>query len=220
MTRMKSIFRWFLSNAALAAVVFLSAGKANPPILKMYLGVFAAITLIAALIADPALFEERSNPGDTGLDPFSGTGITIFFLSTVSVATMDAGRFHWTHDITHLTQVTALVFVALFMGLQVWAMAVNPFFSTAIRIQAEHGHSLVIHGPYRFIRHPGYFAMLFNMPATAIALGSRTALVPAVLCSLLILRRTIHEDRFLRHELAGYAGYMLMVRYRLFPGLW
>jgi len=187
---------------------------------RAYIATFAAITLLAALMVDPGLFEERSNPGSIGLDPFSSTGISILFLSTVAVAAMDAGRFHWTHDITYLTQVTALVFVALFMSLQVWAMAVNPFFSSVIRLQTDRRHRVITRGPYRFIRHPGYFAMLFSMPATAIALGSVIALVPAVIGSLVILRRTIHEDRFLRNELAGYAGYMLMVPYRLIPGLW
>jgi protein-S-isoprenylcysteine O-methyltransferase Ste14 len=220
MTRMKSIFRWFLANTTLAAVAFFSAGRTNFPMVRAYIGTFAAVTLIAALMVAPGVFEERSNPGGIGLDPFSGTGISILFLSTVAVAAMDAGRFHWTHDITYLTQVTALVFVALFMSLQVWAMAVNPFFSTVMRIQAERGHRLITGGPYRLIRHPGYFAMTFNTPATAIALGSIIALAPALLCCVVILRRTIHEDRFLRRELAGYARYMLMVRYRLFPGLW
>ncbi len=220
MSRMKSIFRWLLSNAALATVAFLSAGRTDLPMVRAYLGTFAAISLGAASIVDPELLRERSNPGDIGLDPFSGKGISILFLSTVAIAALDMGRFHWTRDITFPTQVTALAFVALFMCHQVWAMAVNPFFSSVIRLQRDRGHHLITRGPYRFVRHPGYSTMLFNTPAMAIALGSTFALVPALLCSLVILRRTIHEDRFLRDEIAGYAGYMLMVRFRLFPGLW
>jgi protein-S-isoprenylcysteine O-methyltransferase Ste14 len=220
MTRINAILRWFLSTATLAAVAFLAAGRTHLPMVRAYIAIFAAITLLAGLIVDPGLVEERSNPGDIGLDPSSGTGISLLFLSTVAVAAMDMGRFHWTQGITHRMQLTALVFVAFFMCLQVWAMAVNPFFSSVIRIQTDRGHRVITRGPYRFIRHPGYFSMLFNMPVTAIALGSAIALVPAVIGSLVILRRTIHEDRFLRNELAGYAGYMLMVRYRLFPGLW
>ncbi len=216
----KSIFRWLLANAALATVTFLSAGRTNLPMVRAYIATFVAITLIATFVVDPRLIEERSNPGDIGLDPFSGKGISILFLLTVAIAALDVGRFHWTRAIRYPAQATALVFVAFFMCLQVWATAANPFFSTVIRIQTERGHHLITRGPYRFIRHPGYFAMLFNMPATAIALGSTIALVPALLCCLVILRRTIHEDRFLRDELSGYAGYTLMVRYRLFPGLW
>jgi protein-S-isoprenylcysteine O-methyltransferase Ste14 len=36
----------------------------------------------------------------------------------------------------------------------------------------------------------------------------------------LFLRRTILEDRLLRAELSGYAGYAERVRYGLLPGLW
>ena len=220
MTRANALFRWVLLNAALATLTFLCAGSLNLPMLWAYLVVFAALTFVAAFVIDPELFKERSNPGDIGLDPFSGKGISILFLATIALAALDVGRLHWTQSIAHLTQTIALVFVALLLSLQTWAMAVNPFFSTAIRVQTERGHRVVTQGPYCVIRHPGYFAILFNMPATAIALGSYTALIPAILCSVIVLRRTYREDRFLRQELPGYPGYMMMVRYRLFPGLW
>jgi len=58
-------------------------------------------------------------------------------------------------------------------------MIVNPFFSPALRIQAERGHAVIARGPYRFIRHPGYLAMLIAVPASALALGSWLALIPA-----------------------------------------
>jgi protein-S-isoprenylcysteine O-methyltransferase Ste14 len=220
MTRANALFRWLLLNAALATLALLCAGSLNLRMLWAYLVVFAVLTLVAAFVVDSELFKERSNPGDIGLDPISGKGISVLLLATIAFAALDAGRFHWTRIIPHLTQAIALALVAVLLGLQTWAMTVNPFFSSAIRIQTERGHHLITRGPYRVIRHPGYFAMFFSTPATAIALGSAIALVPALLCSVVILRRTIHEDRFLRDQLTGYAGYMLMVRYRLFPGLW
>lgn len=220
MTRANALFRWILLNAVLAALAFICAGTLNLPALWSYLAVFAGATFVAALVVDRQLLRERSNPAHTGLDPISGKSIGLLFFGTVIVAALDMGRFKWTHAITFPTQATGLVFEALFMALQLWAMAVNPFFSSVIRLQTDRGHRLITCGPYRFVRHPGYFAMLFIMPATAIALGSVIALLPALLCCLVILRRTLHEDCFLRDGLAGYAGYMLMVRYRLFPGLW
>ncbi len=71
---------------------------------------------------------------------------------------------------------------------------------------------------YRILRHPGYGAMIFVMPVTAIALGSRLALAPALLYSALIIRRTMEEDHFLKSKLPGYVSYAGRVRYRLFPG--
>ena len=101
--------------------------------------------------------------------------------------------------------------------LQLWAMVVNPFFSPEIRLQSERGHRLVTCGPYRFLRHPGYLAMLISVPASALAIGSWLALVPAAAFCLVILKRVGAEEEFLQKNLAGYSDYMRQVRGRLFP---
>ena len=111
------------------------------------------------------------------------------------------------------------VFIAA-NALQIWAMAVNAFFSTALRLQAERGHQLVRHGPYRYVRHPGYLAMLLIVPSTAFALGSKLALLPAAMYGALILFRAAREDRFLLRNLPGYADYIEGAPYRLIPGVW
>ena len=111
------------------------------------------------------------------------------------------------------------VFVAA-NALQIWAMAVNIYFSTALRLQTERGHELVRSGPYRYVRHPGYLAMLLIVPSTAIALGSKLALVPAATYQVLILFRASREDKFLLRNLSGYADYIEEAPYRLIPGVW
>jgi protein-S-isoprenylcysteine O-methyltransferase Ste14 len=220
MTRTYALFQWSLGNAILEAIAFLCAGTANLPMLRAYLGTIAALGLVTALIVDPALLEERSSPGPHVLDPFVGTATSFLFLSTVAVAALDSGRLHWTESFTEPAQMAALVLLAAMTALQTWAMAVNPFFCNVIRLQTERGHRLVTSGPYRFVRHPGYFAMFFTMPATAIALGSWLALIPASLYSAVILRRTTREEDFLKNQLRGYPDYMTRVRCRVFPGLW
>jgi len=105
-------------------------------------------------------------------------------------------------------------------ALQVWAMAVNTFFSTALRLQADRGHQLVRSGPYRYVRHPGYLAMLLIVLSTAFALGSKLALFPAIMYGTLILFRAAREDEFLLSNLPGYADYIEGAPYRLIPGVW
>jgi protein-S-isoprenylcysteine O-methyltransferase Ste14 len=51
-------------------------------------------------------------------------------------------------------------------------------------------------------------------------LESWWALIPGFLASLMMLIRTVYEDRMLKAELPGYAGYARQVRYRLIPGIW
>jgi hypothetical protein len=98
-------------------------------------------------------------------------------------------------------------------------MIVNPFFSPAIRIQSERGHCVIRRGPYRFLRHPGYLAMLIAIPASALAIGSWLALIPAAGFGLVIVRRARLEDEFLKENLAGYREYMQHVPAGLFPRL-
>jgi protein-S-isoprenylcysteine O-methyltransferase Ste14 len=56
--------------------------------------------------------------------------------------------------------------------------------------------------------------------ATPLILGSCWAFAPAVVTVSATVVRTLLEDRTLRHELDGYAGYARKVRYRLLPAVW
>ncbi len=75
-------------------------------------------------------------------------------------------------------------------------------------------------GPYGYVRHPSYVGAQGGLLCSCLALGSWWAMLPAGLYLLVILRRTVLEDRFLREELAGYATYCQEVRSRLVPGIW
>ena len=54
---------------------------------------------------------------------------------------------------------------------------------------------------YRLVRHPGYLAMSLSTPASAIAIGSWIALVPATVFVIVIWHRAEIEDHFLRVNL-------------------
>ena len=119
-----------------------------------------------------------------------------------------------------VVHITALIGVAAGLGLVLWAMAVNRFFSPAVRIQEERGHHVITSGPYRLVRHPGYAGMIVAALCSGPALGSWWAILPIAAYILLILRRAAVEDRFLQAELRGYADYARRVRSRLVPGIW
>jgi protein-S-isoprenylcysteine O-methyltransferase Ste14 len=119
------------------------------------------------------------------------------------VAGLDAGRFHWSNSIPFTLQIGGLIGFAVSMGLAFWAMAVNPFFSPLVRIQTERGHRLITEGPYRCVRHPGYLGGIVGFLCSGLALGSWWSLLPMGLLDVLILRRTVLEDRFLRDKLEG-----------------
>ena len=106
------------------------------------------------------------------------------------------------------------------LALFVWAMHVNRFFSSVVRIQRERGHHLVSSGPYRWVRHPGYAGAIPAIVASGIVLCSWLATAVGALGVPLVLWRVIVEDRTLQAELPGYPEYAQRVRWLLLPGVW
>jgi protein-S-isoprenylcysteine O-methyltransferase Ste14 len=51
-------------------------------------------------------------------------------------------------------------------------------------------------------------------------IGSAYGMIPAIAAVLILIIRTLLEDKTLRSELNGYSEYAKKVRYRLLPGLW
>jgi len=129
-------------------------------------------------------------------------------------------RFHWSDIVPPIGLAVGLMLVAISWGLTTWSVSVNPFFSPAVRIQAERGQRAVRVGPYAIIRHPGYLGIALSMIASALALNSLLTLISAVMYLAVTVHQTAVEDRMLRDELTGYAEYAAKVRYRLIPGVW
>jgi protein-S-isoprenylcysteine O-methyltransferase Ste14 len=131
-----------------------------------------------------------------------------------------AGRWHLTAPVPPLLRAFALGAMVVTFGMFFRAMRENRFFSSVVRVQSDRGHRVIDTGPYAIVRHPGYAGMILGMPFSGLALGSWVASAIGVVLSLLILRRVLFEDRFLKKNLNGYALYTNRVRYRLIPRVW
>jgi protein-S-isoprenylcysteine O-methyltransferase Ste14 len=206
--------------AVMGAVLFGCAGRWDLPLFWAYLGIWLATTAVAVFKVDPGLIRERTRPGPGGKDYATVYVLTVLWLGQLVVAALDVGRFHWSEAVPLAAQVIGLLLMAAAMAVLVWAEAVNPFFSTVIRVQTERGHHVITAGPYRYVRHPGYAASLFLFVGGGLALGSWIAALIGLLPFAVILRRTVEEDRVLHERLEGYADYARTVRYRLIPGVW
>jgi len=145
--------------------------------------------------------------------------ITAGYVALPLVAGLDA-RFGWTHALGVTWHVAGAVALAVGFGLTVWAMRANAYFSTVVRIQSERGHTVCRHGPYRYVRHPGYVGYALQSLAIPFLLGSWWALLPAFAAIVAMVIRTALEDRMLQAELPGYREYAREVRCRLVPGIW
>jgi protein-S-isoprenylcysteine O-methyltransferase Ste14 len=178
----------------------------------------AAFHLLLAAFADADLLRERHAPAPGNQDRLTRPlGIVLVLVHWI-IAGLDVGRFHWSL-VPWQVQAAAVVGFAAALAVNFWAMRVNRFYSSVVRVQADRGHHAIVDGPYRFVRHPGYAATLLAMFSGGVALGSWLAMVPVLGFAALFIRRTLLEDRMLQQELTGYADYTQRVKYRLVPGI-
>ena len=208
----------FLILAAVA--LFAAAGTIAILGFWLYLAILAAIIVASLLSLDPGLLRERMRPGGQR-PPLALRLFTIVMFLHWIVAGLDRGRFHWSDGVPPWIQAIGLITLAAGYALCFWAMAVNRFFSSVVRIQSDRGQHVVASGPYAYVRHPGYLSGIVIILASGPALGSWLAAVLVIASSLpFLLYRAVSEDRTLQAELPGYSDYARHVRWRLVPGIW
>ncbi len=151
----------------------------------VYVGILLALSLFRDVVMDrksPDLSKERLKPASGGRDGkllIIFVGALVLFLLHWSVAGLDQ-RFHWSDHIPLVGVVAGLAIVAVGVGFGIWPMLVNPFFSTAVRIQSDRGQQVITSGPYAIARHPGYAGFVLALVATGMALNSLLSIIPAV----------------------------------------
>jgi protein-S-isoprenylcysteine O-methyltransferase Ste14 len=208
----------------IAAILFLAAGRLNWIWAWVYLGICLVSVLVNGAVmlrTSPETIAERSRSQETkDWDKLVGGlwAVAIYFALPL-VPGLDL-RFGWTQDLSVNWHVTGGVVLAIGLGLSAWAMIANAYFSTAVRIQSDRGHTVCQTGPYRFVRHPGYDGFILQSVSVPFLLGSLWALIPGITAAVIMIVRTSLEDRTLQAELPGYQDYVQIVHYRLVPGIW
>ena len=208
-----------------AVVIFSTAGRLDLWNVWAYIGTFVGLFVFSALAIYrkyPDLLKERIKPAARGRGHgflLGQLALILFFILFFSVAGLDQ-RFHWSDRVPVAGVVAGLAFFAIGQGFVIWAMLVNRFFSSAVRIQSDRGQHVISRGPYAIVRHPGYAGTALAFGASALALNSLLLILPTALFFVVGVIRTADEDRMLQKDLAGYADYAAKVRYRLLPGVW
>jgi protein-S-isoprenylcysteine O-methyltransferase Ste14 len=224
----RGVIRWSVRETMgvvmLALLLFLAAGTVNwiaGWAMMIVMAGWVIATAIVVIPHYPELLAERVGPRkgakrwDTVVLSLYGVTMMILWI----VAGLDV-RYSWSSGIGPAAQIGAMLLVIAGHALVVWATGVNAFFSQVVRIQTERGHTVVSSGPYRYVRHPAYAGAILLVLGAPIMLGSWWALIPGVLCAVLMIVRTALEDRTLQAELPGYVEYTQHTRYRLLPGVW
>jgi protein-S-isoprenylcysteine O-methyltransferase Ste14 len=209
------------------AVLLLSAGR-----LDWWEGwAYTAVALLTMIVgrfyliftAPDQIVERMDAPQREHVKPWDRVFVLLIaFLGPVAawiVAGLDV-RHGWSPDIPLTVQLVALAMLLAGTVFSNWAMIVNRFYSSHVRIQKDRGHSVVSRGPYSVLRHPGYAGDLVAWIAVPFFFSSYWVAIPCALVILAYFARTALEDRTLQEELPGYREYAAKVRYRLIPGLW
>ncbi len=205
-----------------ARLLFLCAGRSDLPGFRAYAALWAIFLIAHASTTPLDLLRERLSPGPGARESrFVAVLVAACVWSGhLFVAGADVGWWHASDSVPPPLRGVGFALLAACFVLVAWATHSNPFFSSVIRIQVERGHRVVSSGPYRFVRHPGYAAVIGIALASGLALGSWASLLPSGLIIPLLLRRIRKEEAALRAELLGYEDYARSVRYRLVPGVW
>ncbi len=204
-------------------ILFVAAGTGRWPAAWLFVALQTAVSLTLGLWVarhNPGVINERGRKSDKtkGWDKvFALVYAPQLFLLPI-VAGLDY-RYGWT-AVPLLWQIVGLLILVPAMVLPYWAMYVNNFLVTTVRLQEERGQYVVTSGPYHYVRHPMYIGAILTMLVTPLALGSWWALVPGGTGALAMIVRTALEDKTLQTELPGYVAYAQQTRYRLLPGIW
>jgi protein-S-isoprenylcysteine O-methyltransferase Ste14 len=220
----KSLVRGVVDLAILCGVLFGIAGRVDWPAGWLIALLFTGHLVLSGwwlIRHDPELLEERLTTASNvpQWDRRIARGNRILLPVLLATAALDAGRFGWS-SVPMIVRAIGTAAVLAAIGVIWWCGVTNHFLAASSRIQSDRGHTVVRHGPYRFVRHPLYASRIVLMMGVPLTMGSWIALVPAVLLALLLVVRTSLEDRMLTTELPGYRDYAQHVPERLVPGLW
>ena len=172
---------------------------------------------------NPDLLKERmavTKPDQKAWDKVWMALTFIVFIAWLVLMPLDAVRFHWS-QVPHFLQVVGAVILLCSFYLSYATMRENSYLSAMARIQRDRGHTVVSTGPYHYVRHPLYAALLLFLLGTTLLLGSWYGLLwGLILVGGLFAVRAILEERMLKEELKGYDAYMAQVKYRFIPYVW
>lgn len=213
-----------ITRLILVGAIFIPAGRLNYWQGWVYAGLSTLRLLVARIVLSnqSELLDERAQPGPgvKQWDKFLYILKIPIISAIIVIGSLDAGRFGLTPDIPLGIYIGFVTINILGHGINLWAMRVNRYFSSMVRIQTDRGHEVITDGPYRYIRHPGHLGVILIQLSSAIILGSLWALIPSVMLTVLVFIRTYFEDKTLRAELPGYKEYAGTVRYKIIPYIW
>lgn len=218
------VLEGFFALLFILALMFLLAGRWDYWQGWVFSGVCVFLVMVEIILFKnkTELAEERvkPGPGTKFWDKIFWVFYILMYLVIIIGAPLDAGRFEWTKQLPVYVYIISYVLFLFSIFMFGWAMWVNKWFSSVVRIQKDRDQKVVQIGPYKIVRHPGYVGGILMGITMPLVLGSLWMLIPGGIVLILLIIRTYLEDTTLQKELRGYSDYAKKVKYRLLPGIW
>jgi protein-S-isoprenylcysteine O-methyltransferase Ste14 len=224
MEKVKLLFRGLATNLIFTTVLFICAGRMDYTggWIFLVVNVLSTIMNYVTILNNSGLMHERSNPGE-GIKTWDKLllGLSaLLYLIIIVLAGLDSGRFLWTPESDWVISVFGIILMVAGQFLFLTARNQNNFFSSVVRIQKERGHTVCDTGLYKTVRHPGSLGMMLSLLSLPFITNSAWSCIPTLVAIILLLIRTVLEDKTLRAELNGYEEYTRKTPYKLIPLLW
>jgi len=129
----------------------------------------------------------------------TGMGLTIW-----------PGQFQW---------FPGIVIVAFGGALGLWVIAFNKLGNFSIYPEPIESSQLITNGPYKWIRHPMYTALILLMQGVALINAQWINAVGVLLVLIAVLNKIPREEIYLSEKFKYYPEYCLSTR-KLIPGIW
>jgi protein-S-isoprenylcysteine O-methyltransferase Ste14 len=214
----------FLGTIFFFAIIFASAGRINywQGLIYVTIGLIMFLLNYTILRIDPELLKERSKPGENA-KKWDKIILGLSFLATISmylIAGLDSGRYHWSPDFHWSIYLLGIILTALGQLLFLIAQKQNRFFSSTVRTQTDREHIVCETGLYKIVRHPAYMGSIVQTLGFPLLFGSVWSIIPISILIILLITRTILEDKTLNDELTGYIEYSEKTRFKIIPYVW
>lgn len=216
----EALFKFLLGIILVGLLVFLPAGTFNYDKGWLFMGVLFIPIFIAGVIMmifNPSLLRARLESKEK--QKVQGVVIKLsglMFIIGFVVAGLDF-RFKWIILPNYVSYIASFVFILSYLVFGEVSRENTYLFKT---IKVEQGQKVVDKGLYGIVRHPMYSATIFLFLSMPLILGSLISFFIFLLYPVLIVVRTLNEEKVLTDELDGYKEYMKKVKYRIFPFIW
>lgn len=143
--------------------------------------------------------------------------LALFWLLAYFVVYYVAGRSHLSAPVWPVAIALGLVIYAASCVLTTAALMENAHAESVARLQPERAQTVCSTGPYAWVRHPMYAAIIMWCVAIVLVFPCLPVALVSAVVAVLIVCRTLLEERMLVAGLPGYDAYRQTTRWRLIP---